>query len=307
MRTPMDALSFKNWSSLISDTSFTLKTSMGTAIWIDGIETLHSLTVNSFFKSKDLLSPQEGKAFDLLKKLNTYTFPHDNFWVSGHISLLLNSPYYSAINTNSFIGKIQYEFTQNSTGEFAPWNSKVTLGTSFYSTYENKIRIPFYTFNHENTHLKFKHFYADLPISDDDLYQILILIEWYCISLDLILAYDLQKNKMLHLLKELYRVPYERNSINIFESNCNSVISINSFASKFRNTFLNESNHHEVFQLISEKTLDEHRDFCKKKLIYECRKNKSNLRSSDVLHLLKDMKHLSLTEIIYKLTGVQYE
>ena len=97
MRNPMDVSLLTNWSSLISDTSNALKTSMGSFIWIDGIESLRNLNISSFFKSQESLNSREIKALHLLKTTNEYMFPQEHFWVSGHMSLLLNSPYYAHI------------------------------------------------------------------------------------------------------------------------------------------------------------------------------------------------------------------
>ena len=302
----MDASLLTNWSSLISDTSNALKTSMGSSIWIDGIESLRNLNISSFFKSQESLNSIEIKALHLLKTTNEYMFPQEHFWVSGHMSLLLNSPYYAHINTNSFISSINYEFSTDEIGSFKPWNNTITLGTSFYSNHCDQVRIPFYTFNHENTHLKFKYFYADLPITDEELYELIILIEWYCISLDFILAFDLSKNNQTYLLKELYRVPHEKRNKNIFSTNCHSLTCINRITNRFKDVFLYEHDDLDVYSLISKKTLEDHRNFTKKTLIHECRKNKSSLKKSDILLFLKDMKELSLINLIYKFTGILY-
>jgi hypothetical protein len=131
-----------------------IKDNLGAAIWIDGIKDHEDLEVASFFKAPIALSKNEKYAFTLLNMAVAECRSEEGFLVSGHANLMLHSPLYRAVNSRQTTQGNSYKFVSNEVGSFRPWTNTIYLGTKFYSDFAGKARIPFYTFNHENTHLK---------------------------------------------------------------------------------------------------------------------------------------------------------
>ncbi|MNL02696.1 hypothetical protein D3C87_1232150 [compost metagenome] len=288
------------------DTENALKHPMGTSIWIDGIEDLQLLTSASFFKSDDERTAEEQSALNLLSLARSEELSQKNFWVSGHACLMMNSPYYRAINSQAAYGKTPYRFVEDDTGEFCPWTDSSELGKKFYSFHEGQIRIPFYTFNHENTHLFFKGIYSNLPIDDRELYELIVLAEWFCISTDLILAYDLSSRDQFFAFKELCRVPYKQGEENCFTKYGKSIESVTGFSNEFRNTFLNRVELPEVFDLISEDTLAMHREFAKEIVVQNSRKIPAEMSAEQSRALLIKLKTWNLFDLVSEFMGLQY-
>ncbi|MFS4459007.1 hypothetical protein [Bdellovibrio sp. HCB2-146] len=303
----METQLFNDWLELMSDTQNALRHPMGTSIWIDGIETLQTLTSSTFFKIEDDKTEEEKRALRLLSLARREELPQDNFWVSGHSCLMMNSPLYRNINSQAAYGKTPYRFVEDDTGNFCPWTNSSELGKKFYSVHEGQIRIPFYTFNHENTHLFFKDIYSNLPVSDHELYELIVLVEWFCISADLILAYDLMSTNQYYAFKELCRVPYKQGEENSFTKYCKSIESANNFSNEFRKAFLDAVKIPEVFDLISEDTLAKHRSFAKEVVVQSSRKIPSQMSADESRALLYKLKTASLSDLVFEFLGVQYE
>lgn len=302
----MDAQIFNDWLNLMSDSKNALKHPIGTSIWLDGLEKIKNLSVETFFRPTDTLTTQECDALNFLREASRNTLIQKNFWVLGHASLIYNSPYYRAINNEASAGKTLYHFVQDDFGEFCPWNNTVTLGRKFYSSLDGQIRIPFYTFNHENTHLYFKDAYSNIQIEDREMHELIILIEWFCISMDLILAYDLIRTGMTYCFEELCRVPSKKSDANIFIKYCLSIGSINSFADKFRSVFLAEKEYAEVYDLISSDTLIKHRSFAQENVLNNSRDIPCAMSPEAARTLILKLKTASLSDLIFDFTGVVY-
>lgn len=297
----------EDWLKVVSEPSEALKGNLGTAIWIDGIRKLEDLEITSFFKCPITLSKSEKYAFSLLNMAAAECRSGEGFLVSGHANLMLHSPLYRTINNKQATQGNSYVFESDEIGAFRPWTNTISLGTKFYSIFAGKTRIPFYTFNHENTHLKvFKGVYSNLGMSDEEMRDLFILSEWFCISMDLILAYDLIKASQPACFRELCRVPFEQKGQNIFTRFCNSIQQVNSFANEFRKTFLRVERNLPVFDLISEETLHFHREYAENTLLVEARKIPAAMGNKEASGFLKKLRTLSLTDLISELTGVQY-
>jgi len=292
---------------MVSEPNEALKDNLGTAIWIDGIQKLQDLEIASFFKSPITLNEAEKYAFSLLNMAVAECRSEEGFLVSGHANLMLHSPLYRIINNKQATRGNSYIFESDEIGAFRPWTNTISLGTKFYSTFAGKTRIPFYTFNHENTHLKvFKGVYSNLSMCDEEMRDLFILSEWVCISMDLILAHDLMRANQPACFRELCRVPFNQKGQNIFTRVCNSIREVNSFANEFRQTFLSGERRSAVFDLISEETLHLHREYAENTLLIEARKIPAAMENGEALSLLEKLRTSSLTDLISELIGVQY-
>jgi hypothetical protein len=154
----------------------------------------------------------------------------------------------------------------------------------------------------------FKKYYSDLQISDDDLNKLFILIEWFCISLDLILAFDMHRAQSFACLHELNSIPakYKLTEKSIFMKNCLDLKNIEQLSQKFRNSFLNGTNDTEVESMIAANVLQSHRSYSIEKLIPKCRKVTTTVTKSEVHELIRILSQFSLCEIVEKLTGIKY-
>lgn len=304
----MENLILNSWLSLMTDVNQALNYSTGTSMWLDGLEEVKKLSISSFFKPVESRTYEECKALAVLADAHLNASNQNNFWVSAHSCLLQNSPYYKMINSINAGGSIEYRFVKDDLGDFCPWSRISILGRKFYSNVNGQIRIPFYTFNHENTHLLiFKDIYSNLDISDSELYELIVLAEWFCISIDLILAFDLIRKEQIYAFKELCRVPVRQGKGNVFEIYCHRLEEIDQFADKFRNTFLGSAEFTEVFDFISNETLTNHRTFAYECVLVKSRNTPAQMSSLDALQLLFKLKNFSLTDLIKELTGVEYQ
>lgn len=297
---------FNDWLHLMADPNNALKHPVGTSIWLDGIEEVKALTASTFFKPIESLTKSEARSLNILAAARENSLPQGNFWVSGHSCLIQNSLYYQAINNKEAFGKTEYLFVEDDLGEFCPWRGVSVLGNKFYSDLDGQIRIPYYTFNHENTHLLFKNIYSNIDIENEEMCALIILVEWFCISMDLILAYDLIRNQQLYALAELYRVPAKKSENNVFQRYCRNFESVDYFANKFRSVFIDKEENEDVYELISSETLEKHRNFAREEVLTGSRQIPSAMVSEDARILLSKLRTLSLSELVYDFTGVRY-
>ncbi len=301
---------FQCWLDFISNSESSLLSPLGTTLWIDGINTLSNLDTNAFFKNEAHLDEKEKSGLRLLHFAVEESLEDKNFLVSGHASLMMDSPLYRHTNNKRSTAQLSYTFVDGDVGDFSPWNDEIILGTKFYSRIKGQTRIPFYTYNHENTHLTlFKKVYSNLNLNNEELTDLLILSEWFCISTDLILAYDLIKTKNNSCYAELCRVPFcrDNNGKKVFDNHCTSVGAIDSFSDKFRKTILGIESNVEVFDLISEKTLESHRDYAREILLPKIKSIPAALSRNESLDLLSLLKNEPLSSLINIFTGIQYE
>lgn len=281
-------------------------------LWSEGMAAVDSFNVAIFSKPIKSLTANESTSLnliDLLKKEKISKQSHQ-FIVSGDLWLKSVSPLYKRIQSKAKDADIDYTFTKTSEENFEPWSNKISLGKKFYSNFKNIIRIPFYSFNHDNAHLAlFKDYYSNIDISDGELADLFILIEWFCISLDLILAFDLLRSSSVDSLHELNTIPNKhKHGINsTFYRNCGSLKSINQFAELFKISFITASECPITENLISYEVLENHRNYAKHTLVRNCRGITTKINSFDARNLIKDFRQLSLTELIDKKVGVNYE
>lgn len=302
----MGSLYLQEWMQIVSNPANALLHPVGTSLWIDGLNLINQLKIESFFKKINDMTDVELKAFTCLQLATDESIQPHNFLVSAHICLLQHSPLYKSINSKSKISAIKYEFTSDETGEFEPWTNRITLGNKFFSNVDGQIRIPFYTFNHENTHLTlFKDVYSNIEIFDEELIELILLVEWFCISLDLILAHDLLKAEQHSAFTEICRVSAKPDS-QVFSQQCKNINSVNKFADKFRTTFIYGNEFTEVYELISKETLHNHRTYANENLIKAARKIPSNMLACEARMLLNCLRKKSLTDLIFNLTGIKY-
>lgn len=303
----MEKQIFETWLNLQMDSEQAILSPLGTSLWMDGLSVVQNMQAATFFKSPSEQSSEEASALRMLSNAIDNHLIQDNFAVIAHACLTAHSPYYAYINHASRGGQIPFTFTQEEVGTFEPWQNQSVLGTSFYTNVDNAIRIPFYTYNHENSHMVlFKDYYSNLDLSDTELTELFLLIEWFCISMDLILAHDLLKNKQPAAFKELCRVPVVKNEHNVFAELCHEVLTLNAFANDFRKSFLEESTKAKVFDFISHQTIKMHINYTKDTLIEQARKIPSKISAETGRDLLIALKTVSLTDLVYKFTGIDY-
>jgi hypothetical protein len=298
---------FTTWLNLMMDSEQALLSPLGTSLWLDGLSKLQNLEAATFFKDPTQLSVAESDSLNMLTSAMKDSVSQDNFSVIAHSCLMKNSAYYQFINQADRGGSIPYHFTNEEMGDFEPWSNTSSLGTAFYTHVEGTTRIPFYTYNHENSHMVlFKDYYANLSLTDAELAELFLLIEWFCICMDLILAYDLLKNQQTAAFKELCRVPTIKDENNVFEEYCHDVKSINAFAACFKDAFFVGTENKRVFDFIPRKTVEMHVQYTHETLIERARKTPSKVSQQESQNLLQQLKSLSLTDLIEKLTGIQY-
>ncbi|MFZ3231753.1 MAG: hypothetical protein WA160_16215 [Pseudobdellovibrio sp.] len=284
----------------------------GSAIWHEGIELLNSLKVETFLKPIHLRTKEEILGFNLIEVMmkSNSIFQRDNFIATGDLQLKQVSKLYKSIQQKAEASEIKYNFSSDVDGDFTPWDNEIILGTKFYTCYKGHTRIPFYSFNHDNAHLTlFKEYYSNINISNEQLNELFILIEWFCISLDLILAYDLLKSGSYSCLTELNTIANinsdSRNSV--FFQKCGNISQINIFANEFRAAFLANQKNDLVENLISYEVLLKHTSYSQETLVYRCREITTSVSSKKAKDLIEFMKKEPFTEIIKNLTGINYD
>lgn len=311
MRNEQNSEHHQFWLDFKSNQNFLLSP-IGSAIWAEGLSKLNCLNQDSFSKEEFALTTEDRAGLNLIEHLINEKdyFSYRQFFVTGHLQLMYVSKLYKTIQQKAANAQIQYEFTENDIDDYSPWTNKVLLGKKFYSTFKNVKRIPFYTFNHDNAHLVlFKDYYSNIPILDSELSELIILIEWFCISLDLILAYDLLKHESFDCLQELNTIPnkHKKSIQSAFFQNCGTVSQINKFALKFRTSFLESKECMLTESLISRQVMQNHIAYAKNNLLANCRKISSNIEAQSARNLIELLRTCSLTKIIENKMELIYE
>ena len=150
-------------------------------------------------------------------------------------------------------------------------------------------------------------YYSNLQLKDEELAELLILIEWFCISLDLLLAFDLKKAHAFHCLEELESItnPNQKSDA-FFTQKSESISDIDNFSHRFRQAFLNQKYDHEVDKMISLEVIKNHWRYAQCELIPECRRHNSTISYNQAQELLYSFRTFKFTDIVLKLTGIEY-
>ncbi len=295
------------WLEIMSEGPNSLLTPVGNSVWIDGINLVTRLDVTDFCQQENVTEGEKVRAMNLLSITYKHLENTRDFSVSGHSLLFANSKIYQYISNLAANQDLQFNFTTDEFGHFSPWDNTVNLGTKFYSKLGGVIRIPFYSYNHENAHhALFKQVYSNINISDAELVELFVLAEWFCISLDLALAYDLKRSNLTFATAELSRVLAKANS-NIFADHCGDIKSLNQFANHFRERFLDLEEDEAVYGFISKAVLSGHQKYSKEKLLVQARNVPGAMEAEDARQLLKLLRSESFSEIMSRLTGIKYE
>ena len=298
------------WLDIMSNQNVLL-TPVGTSIWQEGLSLLESLSIGSFFKSPIEISNNEINVFNFIDEIlrSNREDEQKSFDIIGNFQLQKNSKLYSSIQRLALKNDTIYKFVETEVAEFKPWTSTIILGKPFYKISEKRIKVPFYSLNHENAHFAlFKNFYSNINIPDNELIELFILIEWFCISLDLILAYDLIKSKSFYCLNELETITNRAHHGygTIFSNTCKTINSLNDFSARFRKSFCKQENSMESNSLFSEKTLHNHINYAHNVLIKICRQQHTDVSPKQARELLTLLSENSLTHIIKVITGLVY-
>jgi hypothetical protein len=307
----MNQSQIKFWLDFKSSQN-SLLSPVGTSIWQEGLDLLNSLSTTSFFKPTSLATEKEQRGFQLLahaQEIQTESSTK-NFDTIGEYQLTSHSPLFRHLAENAKRLELQYQFTSEAIDEFSPWTRIISLGPSFYKTHHNRIKVPFYSLNHEHAHFcLFGNYYSNIEISDQELAQLLLLIEWACISLDLLLAFDLLNSGATHCLTELESITHasSRGEASFFSDHCQSLSKINEFASEFRHSFLTLEKIKNVDDMISMPTLEKHAQATRSSLRKACREVSAKVSAESARSLTGLLTSSSLTEIVFQLTGIQYE
>lgn len=273
-----------------------LSSSSGMSAWTDGLAMIRNLQIRSF-SAPDI---HDKSAIQFLRCLRNRQIRE--FDVIGDSLLRFSSPLYRAIQDLAKEQKISYSFTHEAEGTFAPWSNTIELGAKFVGHFEGRPTIPFYSFNHENAHVAlFRPCYADLNLTDAALERLYLLIEWFCISLDLILAHDLGCSGSTGALKQMDSMTP---SHDFFSKSIGSMDEVDRIADRFRECLMNKADDVLVEQMISPLALEKHRNYTRHTLVPECRKVRRQTHADDTgLELLESA---SLSKLVLHFLGIDY-
>ncbi len=266
----------------------------GTRLWKEGLEIVNQLTVGTFSKSDLELSDVERKGLQLITIMRSNA--DLNFDVMGDTPVTAVSTIYRRLRVLATRNSTSYSFSDQPEPDFKPWTNEINIGSRFFSVHENRVKVPFYSLHHERAHLVFfQRFYSNLPLDNADLARLILLMEWFCISLDLVLAHDLVMGGLTACLEELSSFTPDPN---FFALAARDRVSINQIAGRFRHTFLTGEADTVVEKLISKQALEKHRQSASKSLVYECRSIPSSVTHEKAQRLFHDLSTRSFLEIL---------
>ena len=200
---------YVDYKNAMSTPTEWLNTPSGTALWLDGLRAIDSIDLNQLFDNQFRFGSTKEHDLGLKILMSGY----EPLKTTGSISVINDqiayvlSPLYRRIRVGFQQNKNMLELAANlKSAPFEPWSKTIALAPPYVSSRQGQPRIQFFTFHHEACHHAiFGDLYRKAPEENEqDIVLSLILAEWFCIALDLVIANEMGSfNHELHSLHEL--------------------------------------------------------------------------------------------------------